>query len=207
MCARYTLHAKLQRLMDKFAFENKIEITPSWNNAPSAEAPIIIKNRIGFAQWGLQPPWAADKPDLKAPHNARIETASEKPFFRAAWQKRHCLVPANGFYEWQNTKTGKQPVYFNYNDEPFAFAGLWQKTGEHTVTFTILTQEASGPVKAVHNRMPVILPESAYSDWLDGRADCAAVSQAFMCDIEARHVSKAVNNARNNGPELIENSK
>lgn len=201
MCARYTLHERMQRLADAFALKNVVKFEPHYNRAPSSEAPIIIQDRIGLAQWGLMPEWAANKPNMSAPHNARIETASEKPFFKQAWRKRRCLVPANGFYEWQTIQGKKQPVYFHY-DDVFAFAGLWEKAGEH-VTFTILTQAASGAVRSVHSRMPVILPPAAYQDWFNGNRDIVTDSQDYMQKIQARPVSSDVNNARNNAPALL----
>lgn len=192
----------MQQMMDAFALRNSIDIVQTWNRAPGAESPIIIKDKIGLAKWGLQPAWA--KADRAGPHNARIETAAEKPYFKTAWAKRHCLVPATGFYEWQTTPAGKQPHYFNFSEQMFAFAGLWEKTNVSKVTFTILTQEAAGPVSEIHHRMPVIIPPALYQDWLTGHNNTmAAQSTAFMQDIEDRVVSQQVNNVRHDGPELI----
>ncbi|MBE9059471.1 SOS response-associated peptidase [cf. Phormidesmis sp. LEGE 11477] len=236
MCARFTLDVEIQQLRDAFELTNSIEIRPTWNRAPGAMSPIVIKDRIGLAKWGLKPTWA--KPGMKAPHNARIETAATKPYFRNAWAKRRCLVPATGFYEWQATKTGKQPIYFSYPGQFFAFAGLWEKVNgqkaadeekankeragskradeeqaDNEVTFTILTQAAIDPVAAIHHRMPVILPPEAYDRWLAG--DLATTesviteqSSPYMQTIAARPVSRTVNNARNDSADLIaENSK
>ena len=206
MCARFTLDVKMQQLKDAFTLSNTVEITPTWNRAPGASSPIVIRDRIGFAKWGFQPAWA--KEGRKAPHNARIETAATKPYFRDAWAKRHCLVPATGFYEWHNTATGKQPIYFNYQGQVFAFAGLWEQNDTHNATFTILTQAASGPVAAVHHRMPVILPPETYDDWLTGQLKDRNVATSYMQNIAARPVSRAVNNARNDSAALLaENSK
>ena len=205
MCARFTLDVSMQQLKDTFALSNRVEITPTWNRAPGAQSPIVIKDRIGLAKWGLQPTWA--KEGRKAPHNARAETASTKPYFRDAWAKRRCLVPATGFYEWQDTATGKQPIYFDYHGQVFAFAGLWEQNASG-VTFTILTQAASGPVAAIHHRMPVILPPAAYKDWFSGQLNSMDTSTAYLQDISARPVSRAVNNARNDSAALLaENSK
>ncbi|MEM8503169.1 MAG: SOS response-associated peptidase [Cyanobacteria bacterium P01_D01_bin.1] len=222
MCARFTLDTDIQQLKDTFALTNSVEIVPTWNRAPGAMSPIVIKDRIGLAQWGLKPAWA--KPNMSTPHNARIETAATKPYFRSAWAKRRCLVPATGFYEWQNTDTGKQPIYFNYPGQIFAFAGLWEKTASHKdtsskeasakaenaddVTFTILTQSADGPVADIHHRMPVILPPDAYEEWLAGGPTATEQSSPYMQLIAARPVSRLVNNARNDSADLIaENSK
>ncbi|MGB7251656.1 MAG: SOS response-associated peptidase, partial [Phormidesmis sp.] len=199
--ARFTLDVKMQQLKDTFSLSNSVEIIPTWNRAPGSLSPIVIKNRIGSAKWGFQPAWA--KAGMSAPHNARIETAATKPYFRNAWAKRHCLVPVTGFYEWQKTATGKQPIYFDYQKQVFAFAGLWEKNANDEVTFTILTQSASGPVAAVHPRMPVVLPPALYDDWLAGQLTSMDASTSFMQDIAARPVSRAVNNARNDNSELL----
>lgn len=211
MCARFTLDADMQQLKDAFALTNSVEIVPTWNRAPGANSPIVIKNRVGLAKWGLKPAWA--KANMSAPHNARIETAATKPYFRSAWAKRRCLVPATGFYEWKQTETGKQPIYFNYLGEVFAFAGLWEKSSSETgssdkVTFTVLTQPANGPVAKIHHRMPVILPPDTYEAWLAGEEAVTEQSSPYMQAIAAKPVSRAVNNARNDSAELIaENSK
>ncbi len=205
MCARFTLDVDMQRLEDIFALTNSVDIIPTWNRAPGATSPIIIKDRIGLAKWGLKPGWA--KPGMNAPHNARIETAETKPYFRSAWTKRHCLVPATGFYEWQSTDAGKQPIYFNYPGQIFAFAGLWDKNDDE-VNFTILTQSAVGPVAEIHHRMPVILPPDACEEWLAGGSKSTDRSPSYMQSIAARPVSRAVNNTRNDSADLIaENSK
>lgn len=207
MCARFTLDAQMRQLKEAFALTNSVEIVPTWNRAPSAISPIVIKDRIGLAKWGLKPSWA--KPNMSTPHNARIETAATKPYFRSAWAKRRCLVPATGFYEWQKTETGKQPIYFSYSGQVFAFAGLWEKAAsEENVTFTILTQAANGPVAEIHHRMPIILPPDTYEDWLAGAPDITEHSSPYMQSIAARPVSRAVNNARNDSADLLaENSK
>ncbi|EDX86738.1 conserved hypothetical protein [Synechococcus sp. PCC 7335] len=208
MCARFTLDAQMQQLRDIFGLTNSIEIIPTWNRAPGASSPIIIHDRIGLAKWGLKPAWA--KAGMKAPHNARIETAATKPYFRSAWTKRRCLVPATGFYEWQATATGKQPIYFDYPGQIFAFAGLWEKANENisaeaspAVTFTILTQPAVGPVAEIHHRMPVVLAPDSYRSWLAGESTAADQSTAYMQAIAARPVSREVNNVRNDSADLV----
>lgn len=206
MCARFTLDTDMQQLRDVFSLTNSIEITPSWNRAPGAMSPIVIQDRIGLAKWGLKPVWA--KVGMRAPHNARVETAATKPYFRSAWKKRQCLVPATGFYEWQTTDTGKQPIYFNYPERIFAFAGLWEKQADeeeadYDVTFTILTQSAIGPVAEIHHRMPIILAPDTYDRWLAGDSTVIDSSPSYMQTISARPVSRAVNNARNDSANLI----
>ena len=202
MCARFTLDGEIQQLRDVFELTNSIEIIPTWNRAPGTMSPIVIQDRIGLAKWGLRPAWA--KAGMKVAHNARIETAATKPYFRSAWAKRRCLVPATGFYEWQITDTGKQPIYFDYSGQIFAFAGLWEKANEKDgseqpsdseVTFTILTQPAVGPVAKIHHRMPVILAPGTYDRWFANELTVTDQSPPYMQTIAARPVSRAVNNS------------
>lgn len=211
MCARFTLDVEMQQLQDAFGLTNSIEITPTWNRAPGAMSPIVIHDRIGLAKWGLRPAWAKAGTKV-APHNARIETAATKPYFRSAWAKRRCLVPATGFYEWQNTDVGKQPIYFDYSGQVFAFAGLWEKANkkdtseqkvDSAVTFTILTQPAIGSVAEIHHRMPVILAPDTYNSWLADESPVIDQSTSYMRTIAARPVSCAVNNARNDSADLV----
>jgi len=126
----------------------------------------------GF-QWELVPFWADDPAIGSRMINARSETVDSKPAFRAAFEKRRCLIPAGGFYEWMGKKGRKQPMYITTPDEaPFGFAGMWEVwDGKGTVeaplyTCTILTTAASGSIGDIHNRMPVILKPEAYQDWI-----------------------------------------
>ena len=162
---------------------------------------------------GLIPPWADDPGIGSRMINARSETAPGKPSFRRAFRERRCLIPADGFYEWQRTNGAKQPYYIHMEDgRPFAFAGLWEswsKGGEGEVrTCTILTTGANALVGEVHDRMPVILAHDAYDVWLDPdseREELTGLLAPYPEDeMEAYPVSRFVNSPSNNDPRCIE---
>ncbi len=161
--------------------------------------------------WGLVPHWSRD---ATAFINARSESAANKPAFRDAFHKRRCLIPADGFFEWQKRGTRKQPYYFQHRDgRPFAFAGLWERwqgtEGETVETCAILTTKANETVRPVHERMPVILPPEDFGHWLDPAVQKPEAVQALLRpypagEMESYPVSAFVNNARNEGPRCVE---
>jgi putative SOS response-associated peptidase YedK len=147
--------------------------------------------------------------------NARSETVQEKPAFREAFKKRRCIIPADGFYEWQKTDGQKQPFYFRMRDEsPFGFAGLWErwegKEGNQVInSCAILTTEANEVLRPVHERMPVILHASDYELWLDGDVRKLDLVKEMLRPYPASEmigypVSASINSPRNQGAELIE---
>jgi putative SOS response-associated peptidase YedK len=145
--------------------------------------------------------------------NARSETAAEKPSFRTAFKYRRCLIPADGFYEWQKINGGKQPVRIHMKDErPFAIAGLWEHwqspDGSEIESCTLLTTTPNSLLKSVHNRMPVILAPEDYELWLDPYAqhpgEVQPLLRAFSPEAMTFYqVSTHVNNPRNEDPECI----
>lgn len=166
-----------------------------WNEIrPTESIPVIRlddhgKRHLSAMRWGLIPSWAADKKMGGKLFNARVETAAEKPAFRSAWKKRRCLVIADAFYEWSGPKGSRTPNVVERRDKaPIAMAGLWEcwidkSTGEVVDSCTILTRESDGPIKAVHDRMPVILSEDAQNDWLvDRAADPASVMTCSLTE-------------------------
>src|ERR671917_2228509 len=168
MCGRYTLTTPVERLAEEFGFEaSSVELPPNYNVAPTQQVAAVLEEggerRLEVLRWGLIPSWADDPGIGSRMINARSETAPEKPSFRKAFRERRCLLPADGFYEWQRTDDGKQPYHFRMKDgRPFAFAGLWESwkgAGENggLRTCTILTTAPNEAVAGVHNRKPVIL--------------------------------------------------
>jgi len=154
---------------------------PSWNVAPTDSTLVVRRNpengerHLGTLRWGLVPHWATDAKGAAQRINARSETAAEKPMFRDAFRRRRCLVPVDGFYEWQVTGNGPKPQRQAYaiapaEDVPMVFAGLWESwrdpAGDVLRTFTILTRAASGPLSRLHARTPVMLPSDAWAGWL-----------------------------------------
>src|SRR5882672_11559582 len=192
MCGRYRLTAKERYLRDHFGLDEDPHWTPRWNIAPTQQVPIVRQDRkepkrsFGLVRWGLIPYWAKDKSVALKTINAMSETAAEKPAFRDAMKRRRCLIPADGFYEWQ--KLGpkeKQPYNFGMiDDSVFAFAGLWERwrdpVGEVIETYSVLTTQPNALVADVHDRMPAILKPEDYDLWLDpGVRDAAVVTECL----------------------------
>ncbi|MEW6268200.1 MAG: SOS response-associated peptidase, partial [Thermodesulfobacteriota bacterium] len=181
MCGRYTITSPAQVIAEAFGVDEPIELAPRYNVCPGQDVPVVRfrrgeeKRSLDMLRWGLVP-WFAKEPGPAARMiNARAETAATSPAFREALRERRCLVPADGFYEWQATadKRGrKQPFWLHRADaRPLAFAGLWErwtaKDGRRIESCTILTTEPNELVRPIHDRMPVILPSDAYALWLD----------------------------------------
>ncbi|MCK7513340.1 MAG: SOS response-associated peptidase [Desulfobacterales bacterium] len=177
--ARYSLSRELERYFNASpAIFRDSSPTTTW--LPPRKYPSLFmhedERHIKKRHWGLVPFWAKDISIGSRMINARVETVTSKPAFRAALKQRRCLIPADGFYEWFGKSGSKQPYYFHLpSGEPFAFAGLYEiwedkeappEAGPYK-SCTIITTEASESVKDVHNRMPLILKPEAYDEWLD----------------------------------------
>ncbi len=174
MCGQFAIFSKLQDIINYYNLLQEIEeeLQTGETVYPGKQHPVLLnlnqKRKLEFMQWGLIPFWAKDAEVGKMLHNARLETLSEKPSFKYALEKRRCLIPANGFFEWTKSK---KKHYFQVKDkELISFAGLWEswKDPENNIikTFTIITTEANEAVSPIHNRMPVILKPEFYHDWL-----------------------------------------
>ena len=206
MCGRYSLHSNPDVIALLFGLSEVPAYQPRYNIAPTAQVLIIKRNEAAMVRWGLVPRWAKDPSVGAKMNNARAETVAEKPSFREAYRQRRCLIPANGFYEWKLENGLKQPYYiYPSSGDLFAFAGLWeswsspQKTIE---TCAIITTDANEKMAEVHERMPVIVSPAEYSAWLAG--EDGLLRPAPDASIQIRRVSRAVNNARNEEPGLIE---
>ncbi len=218
MCGRYTLKNPMDVLAEYFEVEDyPSSLTPSYNIAPTQEVAAVVeedeKRKLEMLRWGLIPSWAKDPAIGNKMINARAETVSEKPSFRAAFKKRRCLIVADGFYEWQKTDNGKQPYHFKLKDSsPFAFAGLWEtwdKEGEEIRSCSIVTTDANDLMNEIHHRMPVILHPENYGVWLDQGFDekeaLMDLLRPYPSDqMEAYPVSRRVNKPANNEPSVIE---
>ncbi len=170
---------------------------------------------IRVMRWGLVPHWAKDPKIGSRMINARAESAAGKPAFRDALARRRCLLPADGWYEWQRSGAQKQPFFMTPADgSSLALAGLWSTwrgpdTDAPLVTCTVLTTDAVGPLAEIHDRMPLLLPAQAWSSWLDPDSPdpgelLAPPSDQLVAALELRAVSTAVNNVRHAGPQLVE---
>ncbi len=182
MCGRYTLSAGHEALarefLAEFAEEMKMSWNPRYNITPGTGIVAIQEDRdkggrkADVFHWGLVPSWAKD-PDIGYKLiNARAETIADKPSFRDAFRYRRCLVPASGFYEWDRTKSPRQPYYFHPGkSEIMAMAGIWEHwlhpSGSEILSVSLITTAANKLMEPIHHRMPLILPKEAWNPWLD----------------------------------------
>jgi putative SOS response-associated peptidase YedK len=222
MCGRYRLSKRKQMVEEYFdtgsfaAAADEADWNPRYNIAPTQPVPVIRQNpkeprrELSLLRWGLIPSWAKDASGAPL-INARSETAATAPAFRDALRSRRCLIPADGFYEWQRNGKVKQPYCFEVNNgELFAFAGLWDgwkdANGQWLKSCSILTTIPNPVTSAVHDRMPVILDKNDYDLWLDpGMKDAIAVSELLKpYDARRMHcfpVSARINHVANDDEE------
>ncbi len=218
MCGRYTL-APGQGNWEFADIRIQWDGAPRYNIAPSQRAPVIITERgipvLRQMRWGLVPPWATDPRTGLSLVNARSESVATKPAFRGAFRHRRCLVPADGFYEWQTVGTKKQPWRFVRPDrQPFVFAGLWEcwtdpaRSGEILETFALLTTVPNEVVSPIHDRMPVILKSEGIGPWMESTTS-ADVLQGLLhsypaSDLIRYPVSEQVGNPRHDSADCLE---
>lgn len=219
MCGRFTLTVDTAQLQDTFPWVDVGQgVQPRYNIAPTQPIAVIpnnSNNKLEYFLWGLIPSWAKDPEIGNRLINARAESLAEKPSFRTAYRRRRCLVLSNGFYEWRaepGRKT-KIPMYIRLKSgKPFAFAGLWENwhspDGSQILSATIITTTPNALMEPIHNRMPVILPASAYAQWLDpGERRPEELNQLLVpypeSELEAFPVSRLVNSPENDQPECI----
>ena len=221
MCGRYARKSAQELLNEWFEMDlEQMRLAPSWNAAPQSFQPVVRRNpetglrEATLLRWGLVPSWAKDARIGLSTINARAEQAATKPAFRAALKKRRCLVPADAYYEWQQTgpKTRQPYAVALTSGEPIAFAGLWESwraSGDHALeTFTILTTAANEQLAAIHNRMPVIIERKDYGRWLDADEKAAPpMDMLHPCAVDRMHawpVGDRVGNTRNNDASLLD---
>jgi putative SOS response-associated peptidase YedK len=219
MCGRFTLKTPADRLAEAFGGaasdypQARYNIVPGQPVAALRAVPETSAREVVALRWGLVPSWTKDPAIGNKMINARAETLAEKPSFRTAFRRRRCLVPADGFYEWQKTKGTKQPFHIARADgAPFAFAGLWERwEGDGTAleSCTIVTTEANECLAPIHQRMPVILKRSDYALWLDPKVADRPILEALLrpCpadDLVAWAVSTHVNSPAHDDPACID---
>jgi putative SOS response-associated peptidase YedK len=182
MCGRYTLTSPAQQIAETFGvIVPAVSWVSRYNIAPGTDIPVVRVGTdggrvLGALHWGLVPSWMKERPGQRPMINARSETVAEKPSFRSAFRKRRCLVPADGFYEWQKAPGGKRPYLMRRSDHaPFAIAGLWEPwqddAGGILESCALLTTRANGLMEEIHDRMPVVLAPEAWESWLDEKTD------------------------------------
>lgn len=218
MCGRIVLTSAPAAIRALFNTANAVpNLAPSWNLAPSQSALVVrrhpetLERHLDVLRWGLIPHFTKVLKSAPKPINARAETAPGSGMFRGALKSRRCLVPADAFYEWRTMPDGKQPYAIARADgQMLAFAGLWESwrapDGEVVRSFAILTTAANATMRALHDRMPVILEADAWALWLgEAAADPLDLLRPVAEDIlRLWLVSRAVNNVRNNAPDLLD---
>jgi putative SOS response-associated peptidase YedK len=238
MCGRYVNTASTADLLSEFEAEQAIgdDLAPSWNVAPTDPVRVILQRVPGGSEpgaggaepvrqlrtmrWGLVPSWSKDRKGGARLINARIETVIDKPSFRKAAAARRCLIPAQGYYEWQRTGNAKVPHYLHDpQDATLAMAGLYElwRDPDRSAddpdrwlwTCTIITQQATDLLGEIHDRNPVLVPGALRTRWLDCSDEDPATARALLAEmpeasLAPRIVGAAVGNVRNNGPELLQ---
>ena len=214
MCGRFAFYSPSEATAALFGASGSVPVEPRYNIAPTQYIAAIRNDEdeqreLTMLRWGLIPFWAKDPSIGNRMINARAETVAEKPSFRAAYRKRRCLVLADGFYEWHTEASGKVPYFISQeNKEPFAFAGLWEnwldkESDESIQSTTIITAAANDFMASLHHRMPVILGSATADRWLDGDNELIDYAIEHAPRLKAWAVDRRVNNARNEGAELI----
>ena len=225
MCGRFLSSSPVSELAERFGAELTIDDRPPrYNVAPTDEVVAVATSkqgsrRLGLLSWGLVPHWTTGPKPGKRLINLRSETLPQRTGFRTILQRRRCILPADGFYEWREAGAGRAKQAFlirSTGGTPLALAGLWDiwapsggpGASERIRTCTILTTAPNRAVATLHDRMPVVLPADAWEPWLDPAVDDLALLQAFLRPsdepMELVPVGRLVNNVKNDGPELIE---
>jgi len=217
MCGRFTL-VKTTELSERFDAPNRLpELKPNYNVAPSQTMPAILpgdsNNTIQLMKWGLVPSWSKEPQTRFSTINARAEGLEDSRLYQRPFKSQRCIIPADGFYEWQKTSDKKIPHYIHLKDKQlFGFAGLYDiwhaGQPDELYTFSIITTSANSFMQSIHDRMPVILEKQYEEPWLDQSIDDAALLYSFLkpydnAKMTAFPVKTDVNNVRNNSPELL----
>lgn len=218
MCGRFTLHHNTSQIALRFEVQERLaDIAERYHIAPTQPIAAVTVNSprtLQMMRWGLIPSWAKDPAIGNKMINARAETLPEKPSYRTALRRRRCLIPSDGFYEWQLEGKGKQPMYIHRKDgELFAFAGLWDEwhspEGETVRSCTIITTTPNDLMAPIHNRMPAILRPDEEAEWLDmSVTEVEAILSLLRPypaeELEAYPVSRLVNTPMNDEAECIQ---
>ncbi|MFW5923959.1 MAG: SOS response-associated peptidase [archaeon] len=214
MCGRtslFTPQPEIERRFDA-SFDRAFE--PRYNIAPGADLVVVHgdeRETLTYDEWGFVPTWADDVDEGPRPINARAESVDENDLFRSAFENRRALVVADGFYEWQGERGGKQPYRIAKEDDSlFAMAGLWSRWAgddESRTTVAIVTTDANELVEPIHDRMPVILEADDESIWLDSASGEGAIDLLEPYrgdDLAATPISTIVNDPSNDSPAVID---
>jgi putative SOS response-associated peptidase YedK len=217
MCGRYSVTSSPEAIRALFRYDDVPNFPPRYNVAPTQPMAIVRlaegRRRFALVRWGLLPAWVKDPRAFTLLINARGESVLDRPAFKSAMKYRRCLIPADGFFEWQRGGSRKQPYYVkSKSGQPIAFAGLWEcwtgPNGEELETAVIVTTEANRALADIHERMPVVVPPEAFDRWLDCANVDAQTAAALIAPcgedvLEAYPVSPAINSAANDNIQLL----
>lgn len=217
MCGRFAFYSPSEATAALFGVQDAPPVEPRFNIAPTQFIAAIRNSgddkpqrELVMLRWGLIPFWAKDPAIGNRMINARAETVAEKPSYRAAFKHRRCIVLADGFYEWRRDGDVKTPYFISLaSGEPFALGGLWEhwrdKQSDNEIeSATLITLAANQFMESLHHRMPMVLEPGAAGAWLEGDEKMLATAAADCPPLQAWPVDRRVNNARNQGRELIE---
>lgn len=230
MCGRFVSARKRLELLEEFAAERDRvaeDRDPDYNVAPTKRINTVLQHKeereLRLVRWGLVPPWAKDTSGGARMINARAETVAVKPAFRSAFKRRRCLIPADGYYEWQAAGKAKQPYYIYRTDGGIlAFAGIYEVWRDESLpaedsrawywSAAIITTDATDDIGRIHDRTPMVIAPESWADWLDPANNDKELLLATMLPatssgaggLTSHPVSMAVNSVRNNGPDLVE---
>jgi len=217
MCGRFSITGDLDFYAEYFGVDDVLAepLQKSWNVAPTDQVYVVAerdgKRQLDSMRWGLVPHWAKDTKSIHI--NARSETVATTAAFRDSFARKRCLIPADGFYEWEPPENGRAPHWvYRADGHPMVFAGIWAsrrdpETDTWHRTCSIITKEAQGVIASIHDRMPVALVAEVWEPWLDRDLDDPETALTMLQPIESdsimeHMVSRRVNSVKNNNPEL-----
>ncbi len=215
MCGRFAFYSPAEAAVRLFGADASLDVDPRYNIVPTQYV-VAVRNaedgsrEAASLKWGLIPFWAKDPAIGNRMINARAETVAEKPAYRNAFRHRRCVVLADGFYEWRRDGSAKTPYFITTeSDQPFGLAALWESwtdkaSGEHIESTTLITTSASAAIEPLHHRMPVVLDPGLATAWLEGDNELIAAGAPESPALVAWPVDKRVNNARNDGEDLVD---
>lgn len=219
VCGRFSITGDLDFYAEYFGVDEVVAepLDRSWNIAPTDQVYVVAerddRRLLGTMKWGLVPHWAQDTRSVHI--NARSETVDTTPAFRDSFSRKRCLIPADGFYEWEAPENGRTPHWVYRGDgHPMVFAGIWASrldpdTQVWERTCSILTKDAEGPIRSIHDRMPISLAPEVWDAWLERDLTNPEAARELLRPIDPdllmeHRVSSKVNSVRNDGPELRE---
>ena len=219
MCGRFTITTDGRTLQERFNFDlSGLDAPPSYNVAPTQQVLTVVRSVEGvnegrMMRWGLIPRGSKGQGKRGPLINVRAESLLQRGLFRSALERRRCLVPADGFFEWRKAGRERIPLYFTLKDQrPFALAGLRERwtspNGEEIQSCAVITVQANGLLEPIHDRMPVILSQDSEETWLDREVNDLALLNELLLPYSAtemawRQVSSGVNSVKAAGPECI----